>query len=161
MSSGEASVEVTEAVEALRDADGYLATEAVVDAAADPSSPLHGHFEWLDNKAGHLYRLGQARALIRTLRIPVRIGTALVTSVAYVPAPRVSGSYQRLDEIEPRSETAKAVVLAELSRVSFALSRARKIAAVVDLGHEVDELLDALATVRHRIETKVEPETTA
>lgn len=158
MSSGEASLEVTQAVEALRDAEGYLATETVVEAARDPASPLHGHFEWQDDKAAHFYRLGQARQLIRSLRIPVRIGPTVVTSVAYVPSPRATGLYQRLDEIVPRSDTAKAVVLAELSRVSFALNRARKIAAVVDLANEVDDLLDALTTIRQRIEAKPEPE---
>lgn len=152
MSYGEATPEVAAAIEALRDANGLLNPEAIVEAAADPTSPLHGHFEWHDDKAAKLYRLGQARALIRSLRIPVQIGPTVVTAVAYVPAPKYGGNYQRLDEIVPRSDTAKSVVLAELGRVAHMLNRARKIASVVDLGNEVDDLLDALATTRHRIE---------
>lgn len=154
------NTDVAEAIEALRDASGYLNPDAVVEAAADPTSPLHGHFEWNDAKASKLYRISQARTLIRSMHIPYRIGATLVSAVAYVPSPKAGGNYQRLDEIVPRSETAKAVVLAELGRVSHMLNRARKIAAVVDLDNEVDDLLDALASTRLRIEKTPEPETT-
>ncbi len=158
MSYGEASPEVAEAIEALRDSNGFLNPEDVVAAASDPASPMHVHFEWNDAKASRLYRLGQARALIRSLHIPVRIGPTIVTAVAYVPSPQAAGTYQRLSEIEPRSDTAKAVVLAELGRVASLLQRARRIAAVVDLGHEVDDLLDALVITRRRIEESPQPE---
>jgi hypothetical protein len=45
--------------------NGLLTPEVVVNAAEPVSSPLHPHFEWDDSKAGHQYRLEQARQLIR------------------------------------------------------------------------------------------------
>lgn len=44
---------------------GMLRAADVVEAAADAASPLHSFFEWDDSEAGYLYRLQQARALIR------------------------------------------------------------------------------------------------
>lgn len=54
--------------ESLAEHDG-LNTAVVVDAAADPTSPLHPHFVWDDAVAGHRYRLEQASYLIRNLRV--------------------------------------------------------------------------------------------
>lgn len=53
------------------DPDGIIQPAAVVEAASDPASPLHHHFEWDDSAAGHQYRLAQARRLI--VRCPVRV----------------------------------------------------------------------------------------
>ena len=50
--------------------DGKLTAQAVVDAAREESSPLHGYFEWDDNKAANEYRLLQARKLIRVVVQP-------------------------------------------------------------------------------------------
>lgn len=49
--------------------DGRLVPSAVVEAAQDPKSPLHPHFEWDDGKAAASYRLDQAREIIRVIRI--------------------------------------------------------------------------------------------
>lgn len=53
---------------------GELRPDAVVDAARDAASPLHGSFNWDDTEAAHLYRLHQARHLITAV-------------VRYEPAP--------------------------------------------------------------------------
>ena len=44
---------------------GILKPEAVVDAARPEDSPLHGRFCWADDEAARLYRIFQARQLIR------------------------------------------------------------------------------------------------
>ena len=46
-------------------ADGLLTPEAVVETAKDKQSPLHSSFEWNDGHAAELYRLDQARRIIR------------------------------------------------------------------------------------------------
>lgn len=48
---------------------GRLTPEAVVEAAKDPDSPLHGEFEWDKAKAAHQHWLHQARMLIADLTI--------------------------------------------------------------------------------------------
>ncbi|HVL14161.1 MAG TPA: hypothetical protein VM529_16440 [Gemmata sp.] len=52
---------------AIRERDGGLAPAAVVEAARPEGHPLHAAFEWDDTKAGHEYRLWQARSLIRAV----------------------------------------------------------------------------------------------
>lgn len=49
--------------------DGYLRPADVVAAAEDSRSVLHGYFEWDDTEAGHKYRIAQAGALIRQVRM--------------------------------------------------------------------------------------------
>jgi len=46
-----------------------LTAEAVVEAAAPASHPLHNRFEWDDSVAGHKYRLVQATELIRSVEV--------------------------------------------------------------------------------------------
>jgi|SRR5215472_15389160 len=62
--------EIGEALDAIRLANGgELHPHAVVDDARDPKSALHTHFEWNDAKAAENYRVDQARALIRCIRV--------------------------------------------------------------------------------------------
>lgn len=59
-----------EALKAIARRDGgLLRPGAVVEAARDESSPLHGAFCWDDTEAAHRYRLIQAQRLIRTFEI--------------------------------------------------------------------------------------------
>lgn len=44
---------------------GILKPELVIEEARRPSSPLHGRFTWADTEAAHLWRLEEARRLIR------------------------------------------------------------------------------------------------
>lgn len=141
---------IADTLESLRDADGLLRIEAVIEAAEDPASPLHEHFEWDDGEAAHLYRLDQAREIIRAQRIPVKIGPTTIRAVTYIPAVNQTGAYQVLRDVPPSSDLARSVMLSELSRVGGALGRARNIAAVLGLEAELDDLLAALSMVRER-----------
>lgn len=53
---------------AIREQFGKLTPAVVLEAATEESHPLHNRFEWDDSVAGHKYRLGQARELIRVVR---------------------------------------------------------------------------------------------
>lgn len=44
---------------------GEVTSEAVLDAARDPESPLHGAFDWRDDEAAEKYRRLEARWLLR------------------------------------------------------------------------------------------------
>lgn len=44
---------------------GILQPETIVEEARRPSSPLHSKFTWEDTAAAHLWRLEEARKLIR------------------------------------------------------------------------------------------------
>lgn len=49
----------------IREQQGMLTPEGIVEAAAAPEHPLHSRFEWDDAVAGHQYRLRQAQELLR------------------------------------------------------------------------------------------------
>lgn len=56
---------VKEELEFVRsNTNGILRAQDVVEYAKDPSTELHRHFEWDDNKAAEAHRLNQARMLI-------------------------------------------------------------------------------------------------
>lgn len=52
----------------MEDAD-KLEPELIVAEATDPSSPLHGQFEWDDSVAAHQHRLAQARQLVARYKV--------------------------------------------------------------------------------------------
>lgn len=65
------STEVREVLIELHNDCGRLTPPLVVASAKKKSSPLHDLFEWDDEKAGHAYRLKQARDLIRRVYVTV------------------------------------------------------------------------------------------
>jgi len=50
---------------------GKITAETVLAVAYDESSPIHPLFEWDDSKAGHMYRLSQARSIINNIEVKV------------------------------------------------------------------------------------------
>ena len=54
--------------------DGRLTARAVLVDAEDESSPLHSYFEWDDSAAALAFRLGQARSLIRRVKVTLLKG---------------------------------------------------------------------------------------
>jgi hypothetical protein len=60
---------VTEVAQKLYDEHGAVRSEDMVEAARPKDSPAHKAFEWNDKKAGHEFRLIQARYWIRRVTI--------------------------------------------------------------------------------------------
>lgn len=76
----------------MEEAEGLLTTDMVIDAAADPTSALHKHFEWDDSEAAAAYRKQQARALIARCKITVMDSTPVVVrAFVSVPSDRRNG----------------------------------------------------------------------
>ena len=79
-------------------AGGQISPRAVLDAAREAEHPLHGFFEWDDDKAGEAFRLVQASALIRAVKLqvvteakdPMRV--TLVVQRAFYSMPSLRGS---------------------------------------------------------------------
>lgn len=61
---------ILETLTAIYEEKGELTAEGLVADAASPKHPLHDHFEWDDSRAGHLYRVEQARQLLRVTYAP-------------------------------------------------------------------------------------------
>ena len=64
-----------EALTGIYQAHGKLTPLIVLDEARPEDHELHDEFEWDDEVAGEKYRLGQARELIRSVRVTYREGT--------------------------------------------------------------------------------------
>lgn len=94
--------------------DGKLTAEGVVDEARSEDSPLHSHFEWDDEKAGHEYRLIQARRLLRVKVSPYVPGEE-PSVLVNVPASKGEGEYHPASVVVT-SDTMFYAALAEANR---------------------------------------------
>lgn len=56
-------------IQRIYDENGNVTPSMVVETARDPSNPLHGEFEWDNDKAAHQYRLWKARKIIREVQV--------------------------------------------------------------------------------------------
>jgi hypothetical protein len=70
--TGKGNIEaVAKRIESLKDKNGYISRERVIEDARNPTSPLHRHFTWDDTKAADKWRLVQARKLINSYDVRV------------------------------------------------------------------------------------------
>jgi hypothetical protein len=147
------SSDVKLALEAVRDPDGLLRHERMVEAARDPSSPLHQHYTWDAQEALDKCHIAESRALIRRLRIPYVITPVIsIRAPAYLPEPTESMAWRRISDVEPGSDMARKMVLKELAYVGGVIGRARNIAIALGLRHEIDDLMSAIANFERRLE---------
>lgn len=89
-------------IEELKRRNGGLITpELLVKHSKPKTSPTHNDFEWDDTKAGHNYRLWQARKIISVFVTMVQSDSGPVSTRAYVSlsTDRVRGGYRSIGEI--------------------------------------------------------------
>jgi len=121
---------------------------AVVDDAQDPTSPLHGYFEWDDQAAAYKARLQVARQLIRSVRIKVQRGGAAVIAPAYVRDPERASDeegYIHLPVVASHKALKVEVMTNELTRAIGCLQRAVSIGKVLKMDTAmVDDACDTV-----------------
>ena len=124
---------MVEAMIALENQFGQITPEQVVEAAADPTSPLHRHFEWNDEIAAHGHRIDQARALLRSVRVQIGTIERSVNVVRYVHdsgAEKEQG-YRSLINVM-QAGLAETTVDAEVARTTAIIARGREIARALN-----------------------------
>lgn len=132
---------------------GTLTPREIVDVARDEDSPLHWFFEWDDSTAAELYRHEQARTLVRSFNIEVRINKTIVTLPKYVRDPSVGASAQGYIEtarIRTDEDIRRDVLLQEFERAGTALRRARKLADYFGCTDEVEEMISSVVMLHDR-----------
>ena len=132
---------------------GHLTPEMVVDAARPKDSPIHGHFEWDSKKAAYAHWLYQARALIRSVHIEVTTTQMSVRAPAFVRDPAMAGDRQgfvSVAQLRDDEDLAREAVVAEFSRASAALERAKAVAAALDLTSEIERIQDDIGVLSER-----------
>lgn len=134
--------EVADQLRLLESEQGRLDPVAVVDAARDPASPLHAYFEWDDTEAARQHRLGQARQLIRRVKIEVTVRDVPVEVVRYVrDKDDGADGYRDILKVRDDADIARATIIDEMSRVSKAARRAKAVASVLGVGADVERII--------------------
>jgi len=136
---------IGEALEKIRvAAGGDLEPAVVMKEARDPANPLHVHFEWDDAVAAESYRIGQARNIIRIVRV-VDETASEGTSRAFIS---VNGknriSYRALADVK-ESRDLQMAVLAAAERDFEALERRYR---------ELSDICQIVATARIAVRNK-------
>lgn len=93
--------------------EGCITTEGIVKEATKTGSPLHDLFEWDNTKAGHQYRLQQARKYIKQVNAFISKEGDKIVHVPYTS--RKEGEYRQVK-----------VVVTDVSAFSAALEEALK-----------------------------------
>jgi hypothetical protein len=132
-----------EKILARMEAEGKLTPDAVVERAKLKTSPLHEEFEWDDTKAGHKWRINQARSLIRTVHTKVVLHgrRVLVPTYTHDPARASEQGYRAVATLKSSDDLSREALDAELARVLSALERARGVAAALGLESRLEALL--------------------
>lgn len=96
--------------------DGLLKPEVVVEAARPASSPLHGSFEWDDGEAAEMWRIEQARHLIRVYVTVVEGSSTESRAFVALSSDRASGGGYRAIVSVLHDEDLRNVLLADALR---------------------------------------------
>ena len=124
--------------------NGKVTPEAVLEDAKDPASPLHGEFDWDQERAAHRYWLERARQIIRSVRVEIETQEVKVSTIAYVRDPSATyddQGYVAVTVLRKDPDQAREALAYECERAKSALRRAREVAVALDLEAEVDDLL--------------------
>lgn len=129
---------------------GRLTPALVVHAARQPQSPIHSHFEWDDGKAAAAWREDQARTLIRSVRITIRVDNVPLSTVRYLRDPAAADGeqgYRSIDSLLHDKAGAAQALRYELARALALLERARTIALALGLEDQVDDALAGITAL--------------
>lgn len=141
---------IAELTRLARDNDGRLTPDNVVDAAQDEASPLHQCFEWDNDAAAHMFRVEQARHLIRSVRVDVTTSHHTVRVPAFVHDPeceRGEQGYVSICQLSSDEDKSREVVIAEFSRAASALRRARAVAMALGIEEQIDDISEQIKRV--------------
>lgn len=131
------------AIAACKDNKGRVTPDAVIEAAKDPTSVLHGEFEWDVNKAAYKSWTDTARRLIREVQLIVQYQDVRVVAPYYIPDAGVDeSSYVETSKIANKHAAAKRALSDEIARIKGAIHRGRNLATVFGLVSNFDRMLD-------------------
>lgn len=131
------------AIAACKDSKGKLTPSAVIEAAKDPTSVLHGEFEWDLEKAAYQQWTDTARRLIREVQLVVEYQDVKVVAPFYI-ADQTSddASYVETARVARKAMVARQALNDEIARIKGAVHRAMSMAAVFGLVSNFEQMLD-------------------
>jgi|HubBroStandDraft_6_1064221.scaffolds.fasta_scaffold00056_26 hypothetical protein len=137
--------------------NGRLTPDIVVAEAENEESPLREFFVvrgcFDSEKAVSNWKKTVARELIRSVRVNVTTETFSVKCPAFLRDPSASPGqgYASISRLRSDDDLAREAVIAEFTRASAALTRAKAIAAALNLSDEVVELQGRLDAFVERV----------
>jgi hypothetical protein len=140
--------------------DGSILPEDVVAVAENPGHALHSDFEWDNEIAGPKYRLGQARSLIRAVRLHYKTSSVplAIQIPAYVRDLRAETSgYRAVLQIRDDRDVARDTVIDAMSRAAAAMRRAKTLAVVFDTEDLIDQIEGLVGEVVRRVNINEQP----
>lgn len=128
-----------------------LQPDEVVKAAESSRSPLHKIFEWDNGRAGHEFRLEQARRLIRHIRVTITYPNQKPKEVRVFFNLKDGEGYRRIVEIEKEEDLRTRMLTLAAGEVASARS---KLAELKGMGEVSSLLAKAESEIRREISTK-------
>lgn len=142
-------------VKLLENERGVLTADALVEDAKNKTSPLHTlpvWQNWNKTEAAHAWWLECAREIIRTVQIVVTTETATVSAPYYVHDPDVKGQgYRSVVALQRDPASARQALIDELTRAAGAMTRARTVAAALNLTDEIDLMIAQISGLHARL----------
>lgn len=135
---------------------GKITPAQLVDAARQPSSPLHPYFEWNNDTAAEKYREIQARTLLRSCHVRYEVHNRKVSIPAYVRDPEAGEAdqgYTPTATVKTDADLAREVLLKEFDRAASMLRRARNLGAYFEMEADIDSMVGSLCLMRNQIES--------
>ena len=142
--------ELNAEIERLYKMHNGITPNLIVEVAKNPNSILHGYFEWDDRKAGHSFRLQQARHLITSVKVNIITDTKMISAVSYVRDPRLPSDQQgyiSVGTLKTDKDLAKESIKYEFHRAYAHLHRAKTHAEILGMEDQVSALLNTLEEV--------------
>lgn len=136
---------VQQVAQTLYEQHGELYPSALVEAARPKESPAHEGFEWNDKRAGHEYRLYQARSWLRKIVIQVEPNTQ---PERLVNVPRIvshdgkdtrEGGYQVLSVVVERPDEFERALNQAQVKMASAKQAVDELYAVAEQGNRNDQ----------------------
>lgn len=132
---------------------GLLQPEKVVETAKDEKNILHGCFEWDDRKAGHEYRLYQARQIIRvSVEYSEATGKSFGVFVS-LSTDRKHGGYREISDVIKDSHLRKIMLQDALREMELFTEKYREVvelAEVFDSMKKAGELLKSTKRISEK-----------
>lgn len=137
----------------LAERDGAVLLPAVLEASRESRAPLHHDFEWHDPTAAHLYRLGQAGHVVRSLRrVTVDLETEEVQPPerVYIPmtraepagdTPPASATYVPVRLVQDAEEQAARLRESAIARIERLAAELRALTACADIAGDLAEVI--------------------
>jgi hypothetical protein len=131
--------------EIARRGGGLLRPAAVVEAAKDEESPLHGAFEWDDGEAAQKYRLLQAQTLIRSFKVEIERNGQTHTVPVFIgistdrTGEKSDNPYRLLEQVTKKPDLMKIAVQDALAQLDALRNKYAHLQELADVWAAVDK----------------------